>query len=193
MLIVKESQLPNSGKGLFTEREIKKGEVVCQYEGERITWAEAIKRNEVDKGGYVYYITKKNCIDAIDLVDTFGRYANDAAGLGRVKGLRNNSTYEVRDNHVYIVATRKIKAGSEVFVSYGRQYWKVMKEELERELKEEKKRLKKEKKKLEKELKGSEKVSSGKDDSKSENKKKKKKDKKEKKDKKKKKLQKQAA
>jgi uncharacterized protein len=146
MLKVKKSSLPKAGKGLFTEKEIKKGEVVCQYEGERITWAEAIRRNDKDKGGYVYYITKKNCIDAFEYEDTFGRYANDAAGLGRVKGLRNNSTYDVRDNHVYIVATRKIKAGAEVFVSYGKQYWKIMKEEFEQQQKEEKKKKKKEKK-----------------------------------------------
>ena len=147
MLVVKKSQLPKAGKGLFTINEISKGETVCEYEGERITWAEAERRNEEDdQSGYVFYITKKNCIDAFAYIDTFGRYANDAAGLGRVKGLRNNAVYEVRENKVYIVATRKIKAGAEVFVSYGKQYWKVMKEELERVEKERKKKKKKEKK-----------------------------------------------
>jgi SET domain-containing protein len=151
MLEVKKSLLPKAGKGLFTTHEIKKGDTVCEYEGERITWAEAERRNEEDdKSGYVFYITKKNCIDAFDFTETFGRYANDAAGLGRVKGLRNNAVYEIRKNKVYIVATRKIKAGSEVFVSYGKQYWKVMKEELERVEKESKKKKKKDKNKKDK-------------------------------------------
>lgn len=151
MLEVRKSQLPKAGKGLYTTKEIRKGETVCEYEGERITWAEAERRNEEDdQSGYVFYITKKNCIDAFTYTDTFGRYANDAAGLGRVKGLRNNSVYEIRENKVYIVATRRIKAGSEVFVSYGKQYWKVMKEELERAEKERKKKKKKKEKKSKK-------------------------------------------
>jgi SET domain-containing protein len=33
-------------------------------------------------------------------------------------------------NRVYIRATRNIAAGSEIFVSYGRAYWNVMKEEI---------------------------------------------------------------
>lgn len=146
MIYVGKSSLPKAGKGLFTTIPIKKGEVVCEYEGERITWAEATRRNDKDKGGYVFYLTKKNCVDAYDAVDTFGRYANDAAGLSRVKGTRNNSIYEIRKNKVYIVATKNIKAGSEIFVSYGKQYWKVMKEELELREKEEKKKKKKKEK-----------------------------------------------
>jgi uncharacterized protein len=131
MLKVKKSTLPGAGKGLFTLKDIKKGQIVCEYEGEKITWDEAIKRNDKNKGGYVYYISDKVCIDAWNAKKTFGRYANDAAGLNRVKGLRNNSVYYEVKNRVYIKATRNIKAGSEIFVSYGRSYWNIMKKELE--------------------------------------------------------------
>ena len=131
MLKVKKSTLPDAGKGLFTLKDIKKGQLICEYEGEKITWNEAIKRNDKGKGGYVYYISDKVCIDAYTLKKTFGRYANDAAGLARVSKLRNNSTYHEVKNRVYIKATRNIPAGSEVFVSYGRPYWTIMKQELE--------------------------------------------------------------
>ena len=130
MLKVKKSTLPDAGKGLFTMNEIKKGQIVCEYEGERITWAQATDRNDVDKGGYVYFINNKNCIDAYEYKDTFGRYANDAAGVERIPGCRNNSTYDVVKNRVYIRATRNIKAGEEIFVSYGRSYWNIMKKEI---------------------------------------------------------------
>jgi uncharacterized protein len=130
MVFVKKSTLPKAGKGLFTDKDIKKGEIVCEYAGERITWDDAIERNDKGKGGYVYFINKKNCIDAFDFKDTFGRYANDAAGVGRIPGFRNNSTYDVVKNRVYIRATRNIPAGSEIFVSYGRAYWNIMKEEI---------------------------------------------------------------
>ena len=130
MLVVKKSTLPGAGKGLFTLRDIKKGKIICKYEGERITWDEAIKRNDKNKGGYVYFINDRNCIDAYHYRNTFGRYANDAAGVGRIKGFRNNSTYDVVKNEVFIRATRNIKAGSEIFVSYGRSYWNIMRQEL---------------------------------------------------------------
>jgi len=130
MLHVKKSTLPKAGKGLFTDSDIKKGEIVCEYEGEKITWKEAERRNDLDKGGYVYYISDKNCVDAWDYKKTFGRYANDAAGIGRINGYRNNSVYDVIRGRVYIRATSNIKAGSEIFVSYGPQYWRIMRQEL---------------------------------------------------------------
>jgi len=39
-LIVKKSQLPNSGKGLFTTTAIKKGTRIIEYLGEIIDWKE---------------------------------------------------------------------------------------------------------------------------------------------------------
>jgi SET domain-containing protein len=56
------------------------------------------------------------------------RYANDAKGIGRVEGLKNNSQYEIKtrqgEKRVFIVATRTIKANDEVLVDYGKDYWK---------------------------------------------------------------------
>jgi hypothetical protein len=66
MLYVKKSKIPKSGKGLFTTHDIKKGEVVCEYEGEKLTWKECLARNNAQKGkgGYYFYINSKNCVDA---------------------------------------------------------------------------------------------------------------------------------
>jgi SET domain-containing protein len=130
MLKVKKSQIPGAGKGLFTTHAIPKGEVVCEYEGERITWKECLKRNEdqIGKGAYYFYINARNCVDAQYTLWAHGRYANDAAGLTRVIGLKNNAEYEVRKNVPYIVATRNIKPGEEIFVSYGKDYWDAMKD-----------------------------------------------------------------
>src|SRR4051812_10927776 len=131
MLYVKKSQLPKAGKGLWTTNEIKKGEIVCEYEGEKLTWKECLKRNENQKGkgAYYFYINSKNCIDAQYTLDCLGRYANDAAGFVRVAGIRNNSKYDIIKGKPYIVATRNIHAGSEIFVSYGKEYWEAMKED----------------------------------------------------------------
>jgi len=134
MLYIKESVIPGAGMGLFTDTPIKKGEIVIEYEGENITWKECEKRNEAmeDLGGYYFYISKNNCIDALNVLDALGRYANDARGYVRVPGLNNNSEYKIIKKKPFIIAKRKIKAGEEIFVAYGKDYWDVMKEHFEK-------------------------------------------------------------
>lgn len=122
-LLVKTSQLPNSGKGLFTTTPIKKGSKVIEYKGEIIDWKEYEKRVKEDKDGYLFFINKKTCIDAWNTPQHKARYANDAQGLSRTKGLKNNCVYEIEDNKCYIVSTRDIKAGEEIFVDYTKEYW----------------------------------------------------------------------
>ena len=126
-LIVKTSQLPNSGKGLFTTTAIKKGTKVIEYLGEIIDWKEYEKRVEKDEDGYLFFINKKTCIDAWNTPQHKARFANDAAGLGRVKGLNNNCVYQIEDNRCWIVTTKDVPAGSEIFVSYTKEYWDCVK------------------------------------------------------------------
>jgi SET domain-containing protein len=128
MLEIKKSQIPRSGQGLWTKEDIKKGDVVCEYTGDKITWKECTRRNDTQEnhGGYYFFINARNCVDAQYDLTSMGRYANDAAGYTRVAGLRNNCKYEVRKGKPYIIATRNIKEGSEIFVSYGKSYWKTM-------------------------------------------------------------------
>ena len=122
-LIIKKSTLPNAGKGLFTTKSIKKDQKIVEYKGEIIDWKEYEKRVKEDKDGYLFYIHKQRCIDAFGTPQYKARYANDAEGLSRVKGLRNNSVYEIFGDKCYIVATRDINAGEEIFVSYSKDYW----------------------------------------------------------------------
>ena len=132
MLYLKESQLPNAGKGLFTDSFIKKGERIIEYKGEIVTWAECEKRAQEDKDGYVFYINSRHCIDAWPRPEALARYANDARGISRVKGLNNNAEYVIRGKKVFIEAVKNIKAGSEIFVSYGADYWKVIRENIKK-------------------------------------------------------------
>ena len=122
-LIVKTSLLPNAGKGLFTTKPIKKDSKIIEYKGEIIDWKEYTKRVKEDKDGYLFFITNKRCIDAYATPQYKARYANDAEGLSRVKGLKNNAVYDIFGEQCFIVATRDIKAGEEIFVSYTKEYW----------------------------------------------------------------------
>ncbi|MCW3077360.1 MAG: hypothetical protein JWO32_1969 [Bacteroidetes bacterium] len=122
-LIVKKSQLPNAGKGLYTTTPIKKGEEVIEYLGELINWKEYEKRVLENKDGYLFFINNKLCIDAYPTPQHKARYANDALGLTRVPGLKNNCEYEIRGKRCFIVAKKNIEAGEEIFVSYTKEYW----------------------------------------------------------------------
>lgn len=123
-LVIKRSILPNAGKGLFTKQFIAKGTWITKYKGKAITWKEA--KAQEGFNGYVYYINRNLVIDAKMYIKTFGRFANDANGLNKLKGILNNSCYVVDGKKVFIKAIKNIPAGSEILVSYGKEYWNVV-------------------------------------------------------------------
>lgn len=131
-LVVKKSQLPKAGKGLYSKEFIPKGAYITEYKGEIITEKEADRRaEEEDIYGYMFFINKNYCIDAYYTPEEKARYANDAAGLGKVKGLTNNAEYETKGKRCFIKAKKNIQPNEEIFVSYGKEYWKVIKENIE--------------------------------------------------------------
>jgi uncharacterized protein len=130
MLYLKKSLLPGAGKGLFTGKDVKKGQEVVEYEGEIVPWSVVEERSAKGHEGYAFYISERTSVDAYFTPWALGRYANDAKGFGRVEGLRNNSQYIVKRKKgvrkVFIVASRSIKAGSEILVDYGADYWRYL-------------------------------------------------------------------
>jgi len=129
-LVVKRSTIPNSGKGLFTKKFIPKGTRIVEYKGKPTTWKEV----DIDEGrnGYIYYINRKNVIDARQYPKYLGRYANDAQGMSKVKGITNNSRYvaDMGTMRVYIEAVKDILPGAEILVQYGKEYWDVIRHNL---------------------------------------------------------------
>jgi SET domain-containing protein len=125
-LIVKRSTLKGAGQGLFTRKPIKKGTKIVEYKGKITIWKEVNDRNGLN--GYIYYVNRNHVIDAWSWKKALARYANDARGLIRTAGIRNNSTYETEGLRVYIVAAKNIPAGSEILVGYGKEYWDIIKE-----------------------------------------------------------------
>ena len=126
-LVVKKSRLKGAGKGLFTTKFIPKGTRIVEYKGKVTTWEEASSGRSFN--GYIYYVNKNHVIDAKQTLKALARYANDARGLSKVEGISNNSKYvQDDDNKVYIESFRNIEAGDEIFVSYGKEYWDVVRE-----------------------------------------------------------------
>src|ERR1035437_6407839 len=141
-LKVKKSSIPKAGKGLFIHRDIKKGERIVEYLGEIINWKECDIRAERDEGGYIFYVNRKKCIDAFHTPEALARFANDANGLTKIKGIKNNCQYEIYKNTGWITAIKDIKAGSEILVRYGAEYWRDIRYNIKLE-EEEKKEAKK--------------------------------------------------
>lgn len=140
-LFVDDSTIPGAGKGLFTKIEIPKGTRIVEYKGRRTTWKE-VKDDSTNY--YIYTINRNNVIDAQKTLSALARYANDARGFTRVKGLANNCVYINEGKKAFIESVKNIPAGAEIFVDYTQEYWKVLKENLRIEQQREKAALKKE-------------------------------------------------
>ena len=125
-LVVKRSTLPQAGKGLFTKKIIPKGTRIVEYKGRVKTWKEAAHEDN----GYIYYITRNHVIDAKPYPKALARYANDARGVVRIKGIVNNSDYIQDGKRVYITSKKDIPAGAEILVGYGKEYWDVIRHNL---------------------------------------------------------------
>lgn len=124
-LEIKKSTLPASGKGLFTKLPIKKGTKIVEYKGTVSSWANADHDN--GNNAYIYYVTRNHVIDASRAKNAMARYANDAMGLTRIKGISNNAEYVLEEKRIFILSTKDIPAGGEIFVAYGKDYWDVIK------------------------------------------------------------------
>ena len=124
-LVVKRSTIPGSGKGLFTKKLIPKGSCIIEYKGKITTWKEVKHNNGAN--GYIYYVTRNHVIDSHTYKKAIARYANDARGLKKIKGISNNAIY-VQDNklRVFIEASKDIPANSEILVAYGKEYWEAI-------------------------------------------------------------------
>ena len=127
-LYVGDSTIPHTGKGLFTSTPIEKGELIIEYTGEITNW-EAVRHDA--SNAYIYFVNEDHIINAKNTPEAIARYANDAHGLTRIRGLNNNSRFVNIDGRVFIKATKHIDAGSEILVEYGKEYWKTVRKNKE--------------------------------------------------------------
>lgn len=102
----------SAGLGLFALVDFKKGELIIEYTGERISEAEANRRG----GKYLFELNDKWTIDGKGRENT-ARYLNHAC--------KPNCEPELDDKerHIYIYAKKNIKAGEELTYNYGKVYF----------------------------------------------------------------------
>ena len=124
-LTLKKSKLPGSGKGLFTKADIPKGAIIVEYKGSVHRWMD-IKQAD-GHNGYLFKINNNVVLNAMNYKKAFARYSNDARGISKIVGLRNNSEYLVKKDKCFIISIRKIHKGEEILVPYGKKYWDLIK------------------------------------------------------------------
>jgi len=124
-LTLKPSSIPTAGTGLFTMKDIPKNHNIARYTG-KIKTQEEYDRNP---SWYGVAIPHKRVIDAASTQSGLARYANDCRSANKREGdcKGNNSRFVIATRAgkttVWLRATKNIKAGSEIFISYGRKYW----------------------------------------------------------------------
>lgn len=132
----------NLNRGLYSERDFPKGCILGLFDGEILTPEELERRYPgttlanygiraflEDNKTPVYYDNRETC-------SNLPRFANDSRGLykkkrdrrGRTKYIKVKDNAEMVDNvggkAPMLLTTKNIKAGDQIFLSYGDEYWK---------------------------------------------------------------------
>lgn len=116
LFIVKPSTITRAGRGLFTSVNIHKGSTVLEYKGRRQ------KYHSHKDHGYCYEVEDGICINATKS-NGKAKYVNDNYGY---KHKLYNLDWIITEGNVYLLSTRFIHKGSELFVNYGSNYWKFL-------------------------------------------------------------------
>lgn len=99
----------SAGLGLFAESEIPKGACIIEYVGRVISKEE----EETSRSKYLFEVSKKKTLDGKPKINKAG-YINHSC--------KPNAETEIYRDRVFILATRKIRAGEEISYDYGKEY-----------------------------------------------------------------------
>jgi uncharacterized protein len=99
-----------AGKGLFAKEDIPKGVCIIEYIGRPMSEEEAKESG----GKYLFEINSRRTIDGNIPANT-ARYINHSC--------RPNCEAIVPHDRIYIFSRKKIKAGTELTYSYGKEYF----------------------------------------------------------------------
>tara|TARA_Y100000817_G_scaffold301566_1_gene281664 strand:- start:205 stop:702 length:498 start_codon:yes stop_codon:yes gene_type:complete len=121
MWIAKKSKV--HGTGIFANRDIKKGEKIIRYIGDKISKSEGDRRSALrikkflhsEKTGsvYIFELNKKFDIDG-NVKRNKARYINHSCDP--------NCEVEIENNEIWICSIKKIKKGSELSYDYGYEF-----------------------------------------------------------------------
>lgn len=108
------------GYGIFAKKNIETGTKIIEYVGEKITKAESDRRGPK----LVEYAKKHHETGAVYIFELNKRYDIDGHVDYNIAKYINHSCHpnceaEIIRGHIWIIATREIKKGEELFYNYG--------------------------------------------------------------------------
>lgn len=123
---IKSSNIEGANLGAFSKRDIKEGTRLGAYEGVELNYDDYMK---LEDQTYVFEVGKKQngryIIFYIDASDAQNgnelRYVNGAK-TPEQQAMINLRAYQYKEK-IYYKATRDIKAGEELIIDYGDNYW----------------------------------------------------------------------
>ena len=117
-LTVRPSLIEGAGNGLFTTREITRGEGICRYIGTHKSLFQVLRTTNKH---YLFMLDYNSYIDAHPHEKVLGRFVNH-----HFDHCYRNVDFEERHNEIWFVATRNIQAGEELYTDYEPFYWDVL-------------------------------------------------------------------
>jgi uncharacterized protein len=102
------------GKGVFALKPLKKGELVIEYEGQIISWPEALRRhphNPAEPNHTFYFHIDGGMVIDANVNGNAARWINHAC--------EPNCEADQQGERVFIKAARHIRAGEELSYDYG--------------------------------------------------------------------------
>lgn len=117
-------EVEGKGRGVFAKRNFARGQFVCEYAGELISYEAAKEREKfyegkTEFGCYMYYFNfkdKKYCVDATKESGRLGRLLNHS----RMEANCVTRLVSIKDRpHLILETNRDVKAGEELLYDYG--------------------------------------------------------------------------
>jgi uncharacterized protein len=110
--VVRDSRI--HGRGVFASRKIPAGTCIVEYEGERISWKEAVRRESAKAADdfHTFFFS----LDSGKIIDG-GSQGNDARWINHA--CEPNCEAREEDGRVFIHALRDIRRGEELNYDYG--------------------------------------------------------------------------
>jgi len=122
------SRIPNSGRGVFATRDYEKGVIVTLYFGHSFGEKHRVMLQEAGRGTHAKPLHSKH--QYLDGVKTVFKGMHAAQLLNHATGGMCNCAWAYLESRpitgerlLAVVAKRAIKAGEELYVSYGKKFW----------------------------------------------------------------------
>ena len=125
ILNVEPSNIKCAGNGIFTYKDIPKETLIGYYKG-------TLKKTSNEcVGDYSFSLSKQYYIDASSFPRSYIAMINDAHGSKFKNNCEfrielyddNGKKYKCSERKISLWSLKKIKTGSELFASYGEDYW----------------------------------------------------------------------